>query len=312
MLKPHPVAEQIFACHYSTPHGRAVNGGHMKSVGWCWSGLIASLLFCVPSLSAQPAEVAPGVLRLGTIENAAIGESSGIVPSRRARNVFWTHNDSGADTLYAISAEGAALGEFKVKDTELQNWEDIASSGGRLYIADIGNNGGSRNRVSVHAVPEPNAKLAGGEVRPVKRWQLEYPNDPFDAESFFVHRGYGYVIEKESGNAHVYRFRLSSRGEAELQEQCELNLDAPATGADITADGKRLAVITGQGAYLFTLPGRVPSEGTLEPTLFVPFTFDRMEACAFTQDGLIVTAETREIFLFTDPQFRLRSGGKRK
>ena len=256
----------------------------------------------------QGTEVAPGVLMIGTIQSADIPESSGIASSRRGKGLFWTHNDSGADMLYALTPAGDVTASYKLKDTELQNWEDIASAPGRIYAADIGNNGANRNSVNVYAFPEPNPRRSG-EVKPLRTWKLEYPDDPFDAESFFLSRGYGYVIQKEGGNAHVFRFKLNGRGtDRTLEEQCKLNLDAPAAGADITSDNKRLAVITSAGAYLFALRGKVPTSGTLEPTLFVPFSLDRMEACAFTRDGLIVTAESGEILLFTDPQFRLKTG----
>lgn len=273
-------------------------------------GLVLAIAISSNICFAQSNEVAPGVLLLGTIQSGDIPESSGVIPSRRGRGVFWTHNDSGADTLYALTTDGTLVSQYKLKDTELKNCEDIASTPGRLYLADIGNNSGSRNSVDVYVVPEPNPKRSG-EVRPVKRWELNYPDDPFDAESLFISRGFGYVIQKESGNAHVFRFRLSGRGtERTLEEQCELDLNASAGGADITPDGKRLAVITNEGAHLFALPGRIPSEGTLEPVLFVPFALDRMEGCAFTRDGLLVTAESGEILLFTDPQFRLRTGAR--
>ena len=274
------------------------------------AGLVFVLLISTTGSFAQGTEVAPGVLLVGTIQSSEIGESSGIGPSRRGRGIFWTHNDSGADTLFALTPAGTPLGQSKIKDAELQNWEDIALTPGRIYIADIGNNSGSRNHVDVYAVPEPNPRLSS-EVRPLKRWRLNYPDDPFDAESFFLSRGHGYVIQKESGNAHVFRFKLNGRGvERTLEEQCELDLGAPAAGADITSDNKRLAVITSAGAYLFALPGRVPASGTLDPTLFVPYALDRMEGCAFTRDGLLVTAESGEILLFTDPRFRTRSGAK--
>jgi hypothetical protein len=273
-------------------------------------GLALSLLVSNSHSFAQGTEVAPGVLMIGTIQSADIAESSGIAPSRRGKGLFWTHNDSGADTLYALTPAGEVTGSYKLKDTELQNWEDIVSAPGRIYAADIGNNDANRNSVNIYAFPEPNPRRSG-EVKPLRAWKIDYPDDPFDAESFFLSKGYGYVIEKESGNAHVFRFKLNGRGtDRTLEEQCELNLDAPAAGADITSDNKRLAVITSAGAYLFALPGKVPASGTLEPALFVPFSLDRMEGCAFTRDGLIVTAESGEILLFTDPQFRLKSGAK--
>jgi hypothetical protein len=273
----------------------------MKAV--LWFGVGVTFVFSNFSSLAQSNEVAPGVLLLSNFQSAEITESSGVAPSRRARGLFWTHNDSGADTLFAFTPDGTPTGQFKLKDTELQNWEDIATKGGRIYIADIGNNTGSRDRVDLFVVPEPNPRRSG-EVRPIKHLSLEYPDDPFDAESFFISRGFGYVIRKESGNAHVFRFRLNARETTTMEEQCELNTDAPVAGADITSDNRRLAVITDQGAYLFALPGRVPTEGTLDPALFVPFSLSQMEGCAFTRDGLLVTAEGGEILLFTDPLFR--------
>jgi hypothetical protein len=259
------------------------------------------------SVRADTNEVAPGVLQIGAIQNAAVTESSGIIASRRGRGLYWTHNDSGADVLYGIGADGASAGQYKIKDVELQDWEDVASTPGRLYIADIGNNGGGRNEVNVYAVTEPNPRAAG-ELRPLKHWQLSYPEDPFDAESLVISRGYGYIIAKElsGGEARVYRFRLNAKSNVTLEKQCKLNVNAPIGGADLTADNKRLAVITHEGAYLFQLPGRIPADGKLEPALFVPFSHDRMEGCCFTRDGLLVTAETGEIYLFTDGLFRLR------
>ena len=270
-----------------------------------WFGLLLGLLLTSNSSLGQGTEVAPGVSLVGTIQSGDIPESSGVISSKRARGLFWTHNDSGADMIFAMGSDGAVTGQYKLKDTEIQNAEDIASGAGRLYLADIGNNTGNRDTVDVYLLPEPNPRRSG-EIRPLRRWQLEYPNDPFDAESFFVSKGYGYVIEKETGNAHVYRFKLNGKGTRTLEEQCELNMDAPAAGADITSDNRRLAVISNQGAYLFALPGRVPTEGTLDPVLFVPYALDQMEGCTFTRDGLLVTAESGEILLFTDPQFRTK------
>jgi hypothetical protein len=87
----------------------------------------------------------------------------------------------------------------------------------------------------------------------------------------------------------LYRFPLSgkARTSVALKEQCRLDVDAPVGGADLTPDGRRLAVITREGAYLFQLKGRIPAEGKLDPALFVPFAHDQMEGCCFTRDGLL-------------------------
>ena len=255
------------------------------------------------SAAAEPVEVAPGVMELGTFQSAEITESSGVISSRRLRGTFWTHNDSGPAVLYAFSSDGTVRSQWVIADLETSDWEDVAWRAGRIYIADIGANHGKPGHI--HLVGEPNPRKSG-TVRVLRSWDLEYPGDPFDAESFFISRGYGYLIRKEDGNAHVYRFRLSGRTAGQLEEQCALNTAAPVTGADISRDNKRLAVITDAGAYLFALPRQVPMEGVLEPALFVPCPIQGMEGCAFTRDGLVVTAEAGQILLFTDLSFRAR------
>jgi hypothetical protein len=263
---------------------------------------LLALLFTICTGLPQPIEVAPGVMQLGTFQNPNITESSGVVSSRLVRGTYWTHNDGGAPVLYGFTTNGSARGEWSIQNLEVRDWEDIESGVGRLYIADIGNNHGEPG--DIYVVSEPNPRRSGN-LRVLRRVKLDYPGSAFDSESFFISHSFGYIIEKESGNAHVYRFRLSGRTAGRLVEQCDLNTGSPVTGADVTKDSRRLAVITDAGAYLFPLPRRVPTTGTLQPTLFVPYALEGMEGCTFTRNGLLVTAETGQILLFTDPLFRI-------
>jgi hypothetical protein len=272
--------------------------------------VITWFLMLLASADAQPVEVAPGVLQLGTIQSSDISESSGLVASRRNRAFFWTHNDGHADTLYEITAVGTVTNAIKISNVQLEDWEDIAIAGNRLYVADIGNNDHHRNHVDIYAIPEPGLRKPPHDLEPVKHWKLNYPNDPFDAESLLVSRGFGYIIAKDQNPGQVYRFRVSGKTEQTLEPQCTLDVSAPPGGADLTPDNGRLAIITASGAYLFFLPKRVPKQGTIEPALCVAFSFEQMEGCCFTGDGLLVTAEGGEIFLFTDPLFQLRAGPK--
>src|SRR5689334_7818467 len=102
------------------------------------------LVACGASVSAQPVEVAPGVLQLGTIQSSAVSESSGLVASRRNRGFFWTHNDGSANAIYAMTADGTVTNAIEINNAQLTDWEDIAAAGSRLYIADIGNNDHNR------------------------------------------------------------------------------------------------------------------------------------------------------------------------
>jgi hypothetical protein len=274
---------------------------------------ILILLGLTTTVRAQT-EVAPGVLLLGLMQNTNVNESSGLIPSHRSRNYFWTHND-GDDSIFAFTRDGRFFGKWGIPALRAQaatvlDFEDIAWSPGRIYAGDIGNNDLLRTNIFVYSVPEPGPTFSGS--LPLKRtWRLSYPPDeePFDAESLLVHRKTGYIIAKDrnNGEAPVYRFSLQTRTRKAfpLERICKIDVDDDVGGADLTPDGQRLAVITGIGAYLFALPGDFPTNGTLEPELFVPYELDLMEGCCFTPDGLLVTAETGEILLFTDERFKL-------
>jgi hypothetical protein len=259
--------------------------------------------------SPFPVEVVPGVLLVGQFPTNEINESSGVIQSRRGAGAFWTHND-GDNSIFSFNRLGRQLGKWNINSVPLLDFEDIAWSPGRIYIGDIGNNDlTNRTNIVVYSVPEPGPTFSG--TLPLKgRWRLRYPNDqPFDAESLLIHRRNGYVIEKQlgvDGAAGVHRFSLRGNGIRVLEPTCRLNTDSDIGGADLTRDGNRLAVITDEGPYLFALPGTIPETGTLQPALYVPFLFPGMEACCFTRDGLLVTAETGEIFLFTHPELRMQ------
>jgi hypothetical protein len=238
-----------------------------------------------------------------------INECSGVVASRRYPGVFWVHGDSGnPPVLFAIDRQGKLLGQFRVGASN-QDWEDIAiDDAGHLYIGDIGNNGAKRKQLVVYRVDEPDpasAKAAQGKVLKVTgTWRLQFPNGPFDCESFFVHKGFGYVISKLFTGLHavVYRFPLEAEGKAVVLERvATLPIRSPVTAADISADGKRLAVLTVTGLNLFTIDGDVSQVSKVQP-VYIPHIHIQMEACCFVPEGVLVIAETREMWLFSEPQ----------
>lgn len=274
---------------------------------------IGSAFYCVALLSmasaAEPVEVAPGVLQVGTIAGEEITEGSGLVASRRFRDVFWTHNDRGNDPkLFAINREGQTLAEFSVTGANIADWEDIdVDGGGNLYIADIGNNDENRDEIQVYKVREPNPKRPLSEVVIRRTWKLSYPHDPFDSEAFFVSGGFGYLISKKSNGASLYRFRLGSKAgqTITLEKVGEFDVAAPVTGADLSRDMRRLAVITPVGAYVFSARQNVLKAATTTAS-FTPFEFAGMEGSAFAGDGLLVSSESRELYLFNEVPFQTR------
>jgi len=82
-----------------------------------------------------------------------------------------------------------------------------------------------------------------------------------------------------------------------------LKIDSPVTGADISADGALLGLVSKAGAYVNRIYGEIASAGKQKPWL-TKFHHQHIEACCFVPEGLLATAESREIYLFTDEAFR--------
>ena len=270
------------------------------------------------------AAVADGatVRLVGQIQSKEVEESSGVVASRRFEGVYYTHNDSGnAPSVYAIKGDGAVLREYRIPSKHT-DWEDIAvDDQNRLYIGNIGNNDAQKTSVEVFRFSEPDLIEGAGKekkkrkgkkpkdedrsnevrVRVETSWKLSYPDRPFDAESLFIHGDHGYVISKMPIGmpAAIYRFPLDAGSEVKLEKVAQLPVKAPVTGADLTSDGNRLAVLSVAGLYLFDVGGDLTKAQTATPTV-VPLPNRKLEGVCFGKDGIVITAESREIYLLPD------------
>jgi hypothetical protein len=277
--------------------------------------LLASLLAAslTAGNAAEPGQdVAPGVRLLARMSDPLIKESSGVVASRRYADVFWTHNDGGGpkkQVLYAIDRKGDTRAFFSVIDVTLHDWEDLAiDSAGHLYIGDIGNNDSKRNALAVYEIEEPNPQTRAGSVSPKRAWNLRFPQAPFDCESLFVWKDYGYVVSKVFNNARaqIFRFPLKETNRPlTLELVATTKIESPVTGADISADGTLLGLVAKNGAYVFRIDGDVTRVSNANPH-HTKLKNEHIEGCCFVPEGLLVTSERRMIFLFTDPAFRRR------
>jgi len=252
-------------------------------------------------------EIAPGVRQIGYIEDNRITESSGVVASRQFPGVFWTHNDGPKSyTLFGINRQGKSLASFQLAGAFIHDWEDIAIDSDRhLYVADIGNNDARRFSLWVHEINEPDPKMSGGSVRVLRSWELTFPEKPFDCETLFVWKGFGYVVSKVFNNERgaIYRFPLTTpKGPVKLEFWAQLRIDSPITGGDMSIDGKLLGLVAKSGAFVYQIDGHVQKAGKVKP-VHTRFKHEHIEGCCFVPDGLLATAESREMFLFTDPAF---------
>jgi len=185
-----------------------------------------------------------------------VPEASGLAPSRRHPDVFWTFNDSGDPSLYAIDTNGDLRGHVRVAGIGPGNWEDISSgpcqSGACLYVADIGDNQTNRSSIRMMRFAEP--RLRDHTTDTAEVFEAKYPDGPHDAEAAFVlPDGRLFIITKDKFSG-VYEWPLERGRTATLRRAVALPLDH-VTDADASADGKRIAVRTKDDVVFYRTAG---------------------------------------------------------
>ena len=136
------------------------------------------------------------------MQAAELVEASGLAVSRRHPDLLWALNDSGnKPLLFALDVSGGDLGQVTLVGTKNRDWEDLASFTWRgepwLLVADVGDNRGQRDRVVLHALPEPQADDQGrfsGEVKPAWSLTFTYPDGPRDCEAVAVDEAAGRIL----------------------------------------------------------------------------------------------------------------------
>ncbi len=256
------------------------------------------------------------------VSNTQIEEMSGIVMSRRYPDTYWVHNDSGDEArIFAIRQDGSAASPstegIRFPSARNIDWEDIAADGKSLFIADLGNNNNARKNLSIYVVPEPNPsrdKVASGVVRLPVRYedQTEFPPTArnFDCEAIFTLRGKLFAITKHRLNAlfpatHANLYRLDTRWTDKVNNLKKVDsatdLGGWVTAADVSPDGKTLAVLTHapiQSVWLFSTAAegdKFLSKGKGKQIIFRGL--GQCEAiCWIDAKTLIATNEQGELF----------------
>ena len=191
-----------------------------------------------------------------TIRVPELPEASGVIASRRTPGLFWAHNDSGDPAIFALDERGAVKGRVRVAGAQVDDWEDIAIGacprGLCLYVGDIGDNSGKRERITVYRVPEPAPGDASTDT--VEVFDATYPDGAHDAEALFVTSDADvFIVTKgDPGPVALYRFPrpLDTKRPMQLQRVGEPLAarkvdpkDRP-TAADVSQDGEWVAVRT--------------------------------------------------------------------
>lgn len=249
--------------------------------------------------------------RIAKLGPGPVQENSGIVKSRQAPDLFWMHNDSGDEPrIYPIHRDGRNYSDTRYADESgvlvggaiNVDWEDITvDADGFVIVADTGNNDNDRRDLVLYYIDEPSATAGRTTFR--KKLFLRYPDQRefpagrdefnFDCEAVFTVGNTVYLLSKNRSNHYTTLYRLDDPREGVMNTLTRLetfDIQGQAVAADCSADGKRLAVLTYTGIWLF-------ERDTLEENFFdgriswAPFAERGVEAMCFADDQTLLVAD---------------------
>lgn len=310
--------------------------------------LAAALVGCAAPRGAAAAP-APALERapfddavlLGSCTNPRVREASGLASSLLRPDRLWILNDSGnSPDLFAVTTNGADAGTVRIEGPDNEDWEDLASfrldGAPHLLIADCGDNPGLRGECLLHVVPEP-AVPGPAAVRPAWTLRYRYEDGPRDCESVAVDaaRARVLLLSKDDRIPVLYELPLRPAGPAAVQTARRIGelrtlpppvqgmargilarIGSLTTAMDLAPDGRRLAVLTYEHAYLLECeadgdwasalarpPRRIELPDPLDKTL------RKREALCWTADGraLLVTGEQVPAPIFRAGAWRLEA-----
>ena len=307
-----------------------------RLVFYCRNFAFCTVFCCSTSFSAASAAAPEPEVTFSRLDVAPVAsqpELSGLVKSQTYSDIWWTHNDGGHPAeLFAVDAEGQIVSPawtkrkasgIRIHQAINVDWEDIALADGWVYVADIGNNGNARRDLGVYVIAEPNPR-AIQETRPLAFIPIVYPEQSsfppaewhYDAESVFISGSTLFVITKHrkdgrwnrlARGANLYALDLTSISMAQPNPLVRVDHHpelAAATAADLSPDGRLLAVLTTQRLWFFSRPAaslRWFSESARAFSAPLPASIGQAEAVAWDNNKTlrIVTEKDASLFQVT-------------
>jgi len=228
--------------------------------------LAFTLIYCTPKAQEKVSSGTLGDLHTVFKLPKKLKEASGIQLSPDGLE-FYIHEDQGnSNEIFVLDMGGNLARKVTVEGVENTDWEDITQDKqGFTYIGDFGNNDNDRKDLAIYKM-----KIGKESNVPVLQTtkfsypeQTEFPpkkkNFLYDCEAFIEHNGHFYLFTKNrskgfDGTSLVYKipnkpgtFKAQLVGEIKLSGKFD---DAAVTGADISPDGKKIALITHKNVFL--------------------------------------------------------------
>lgn len=197
-------------------------------------------------------------------------EASGVEVSN-ASELIWVLEDSGnKNNIYGLTSDGKIKQTVKVENATNVDWEDLTSDkSGNLYIGDFGNNDNARKDLCIYKIDSKDLKeekaTSSSKISFYYPEQTEFPPKKtglfYDAESFFEHNGNFYIFTKNrskgfDGTVMLYKIpNQPGNHKAQLMgkfQACNIYKQCAITSADISPDGKTIAILSSSRVYLLS------------------------------------------------------------
>ncbi len=229
-----------------------------------------------------------------------VNEGSGLIRTSKD-STFWTHNDGGGkNELYEIDKNGNLISTLPIPKAINQDWEEITRDDkGNIYVGDFGNNDNTRRELIIYKFPENNPdkiEKITFHYADQGRFPPDKNNRNFDCEAFFARGDSLYLFSKNRGNKYVQLYVLPTQvGEYALLPKDNIFIKTMVTGAALSPDSKRFALLTYGKIFLFLTNNQ--GVNFRKPAKCFKFAHKQAEAITFVDDNhLLITNEQGELF----------------
>ncbi len=302
-------------CHAAA---RTLSDGAMRTA-------LTALLFLALRLGAEPVLVSRAAPKAAPVElksagrllRTALPECSGLWASPSMPGVFWAVTDHGprprlipvrADGSFPVHGGTPWMGS-EVVGAARTDWEAVTGeAGGRMVVADVGNNLSLRKELQLYVLQEPAPGAPGVSARRVAfSWpdQDVFPDPELshDCEAAFMRGGKVYLLTKHRRDTltDLWRIEIPAEGaKAAPVKVARFDALGMVTDASVSPDGTKLAVLTYRFAWVFDLPpeGEAFFSGRARgAALSPPLLSWQLEGCAWADAStLLLASEQGDLF----------------